>query len=104
MRISREAELDMLEIWNYIAEYDSFESADHVLDMLESTITKIKENPGCGHLVPELENVDIFTFFEFHCKPWRLIYKKEKQRILLFAVIDGRRHVQAVLQKRITRP
>jgi len=47
------ARQDVNDIWDYIAD-DSVESADRVLDALETAMVKLSKNPGIGHWREEL--------------------------------------------------
>jgi toxin ParE1/3/4 len=44
-----EAEANLLEIWQYIADQDSERAADRVIDRIYSTCQKLSEMPGIGH-------------------------------------------------------
>jgi toxin ParE1/3/4 len=47
------AELDLLDIWDYIAD-DSLDRADDFLDRIESKLLTLAQNSGLGRKIPEL--------------------------------------------------
>ena len=62
------AELDLLDIWNYIAD-DSPDRADDFLDRIESKLMTLAQNSGLGRkrteLLPNLRSfpIDIYVVF-----------------------------------------
>lgn len=50
---SPQARLDMIEIWQYIAD-DNEAAADRVLDRFESALRMLADNPHAGRARPEL--------------------------------------------------
>lgn len=102
--ITRQAEIDLLELWNYIAAEESFESADYVLDNLEKTVSSLEQMPTKGHVVRELEAIGGLDYLEIHFKPYRIIYSVSGDKVFIYAVINGRRDVQSILLRRLIRP
>ena len=47
------AELDLVEIWEYVAQ-DDMDAADRVLDELEEAMYKLAQMPGMGHVREDL--------------------------------------------------
>ena len=52
---ARSAQTDLLEAWTFIAE-ESFEAADHVLDVIEKEALTLALQPLMGRARPELHN------------------------------------------------
>jgi toxin ParE1/3/4 len=92
---------DIEEIVQYIKMHDSQETAAHVLDNLEQTISSLANLPNRGACVKELESLGIKTIREIHYKPYRIIYEAEKDVVSIFCVADGRRDMASLLEKRI---
>ncbi|PIX24823.1 MAG: plasmid stabilization protein [Deltaproteobacteria bacterium CG_4_8_14_3_um_filter_45_9] len=98
-----DAERDLLEIYHYVAQNDSVEKADRLLDHLEKTILKLETMPSRGCIPPELERIGVFELREIFYQPYRIIYQVIKSDVYIHCVLDGRRDLQDLLQKRILR-
>ncbi len=103
IRITEEAERDLLDIFDYIARKDSLDNANHVLDTLEKLILSLDTNPKRGHTPPELEQQGIKGYKEVHFKPYRIIYEIIDNTAIIHACFDGRRDIQSLLQRRLLR-
>ncbi|HEY9549871.1 MAG TPA: type II toxin-antitoxin system RelE/ParE family toxin, partial [Kiloniellaceae bacterium] len=62
------------------------------------------EFPERGRHPRELANLGITGFREIFFKPYRLIYRVEKRRVIVQLVADGRRDMQGLLSRRLLRP
>jgi toxin ParE1/3/4 len=98
-----DAERDLLEIYRYVARNDSVEKAERLLDHLEKTILKLETMPFRGHIPPELERIGVFEFREIFYESYRIIYQVLKAKVYVHCVLDGRRDLQDLLQKRVLR-
>jgi len=98
-----EAERDLADIVQYIAAHDSPARAGHVLDRLEALCASLAELPARGHYPPELERLGVATYREVHFKPYRVIYQVIGDDLFIHAVLDGRRDLQALLERRLLR-
>lgn len=98
-----DAERDLLDIYRYVAQNDSIEKADRLLENLEKTIMKLETMPLRGHFPPELERIGVLEFREIFFKPYRIIYQVVKSDVYVHCVLDGRRDLQDLLQKRVLR-
>jgi toxin ParE1/3/4 len=103
VRLVAEAEEDLLRIVTYIAANDSAQSAERVLDGIERALTALETLPERGHLPPELERIAVRGFREVHFKPYRIIYEIDGRDVLIHAVLDGRRDMTTLLERRMTR-
>jgi len=96
------AKADLLAIVEFIAA-DSSANALQVLDRLELRAASLEEHPDRGRLVPELQAIDVSHYRELIEKPWRLNYRVSGRRVLVLAVLDGRRDLQSLLLERLVR-
>ena len=96
------AQQDLTEIIDYIAQ-DSVEGALLILHKLEAKAALLVTLPNRGRIVPELLHTGISQYRELISAPWRIIYRVESQRVLVMAVLDSRRDLQAVLLGRLAR-
>lgn len=101
--ITEEAEKDIIGIWSYIALDDCLDNADYVVNGLESTIKSLEKFPHKGHIPVELERIFVFNYLEVHFKPYRIIYHIAENIVHVFCVIDGRRNVQSIMNRRFLR-
>ena len=103
VRIAREAEEDLAELVDYIAQHNSVERADFLLDKLMTVCERLERHPERGHFLPELRALGIKTFREVHFKPYRVIYEVIGRAVFVLLIVDGRRSLQAILERRLLR-
>jgi toxin ParE1/3/4 len=95
------AEKDLEALYDYIAEYDSPESADHVLDQLLKIADGLSAFPERGTYPRELSAIGIREYRQVFFKPYRLIYRVIGERVLVYLIVDGRRDMQTLLSRRL---
>ena len=103
VRIVQEAEDDLVEIIEFVANHDSVESADYLLERLLSVCERLEQHPMRGHFLPELRSLGIKSYREVHFKPYRIIYEVIGRDVFVQMIVDGRRSLQAVLERRLLR-
>jgi toxin ParE1/3/4 len=103
VRIIEDAEQDLVDLYEYVARHDSVDSALYVLDQLENLCLSLAELPLRGHVPPELDRVGVTDYREVHFKPYRVVYQVLGSEVLVHCVVDGRRDMQSLLERRLTR-
>ena len=103
VRIVREAEEDLAELVDYIAQHDSVERANYVVERLITVCERLEQHPERGHFLPELRSLGIKTYREVHIKPYRIIYEVVGREVFILLIVDGRRSLQAILERRLLR-
>jgi toxin ParE1/3/4 len=103
VRIIEDAEHDLIDIYHYMAFYDSPENAAYVLDELESLCLQLSELPHRGHVPPELDRIGVTDYREIHFKPYCIIYQIIGQDVFIHCVLDGRRDISSLHQRRLLR-
>ena len=103
VRLTEDAEQDLIDIYRYIATHDSSENADYVLDELESLCSRLTERPERGHVPPELDRIGVTNYQEVYFKPYRVIYEAIRQDVFVHCILDGRRDMPTLLQRRLIR-
>lgn len=98
-----EARDDLIDIYQYVAEHDSMGHADLLLDVLEEKCSSLCLHPQRGHPVPELKRIHVESYREIHHKPYRIIFQILSEIVYIHAVLDGRRDLQDLLERRIIR-
>ena len=103
VRIIEDAKYDLIDIYNYVSVHDSPESATYVLGQLESLCLKLDQFPLRGHVPPELDRIGITDYLEVHFRPYRVIYEVIGQNVYIHGVLDGRRDMVSLLERRLLR-
>ena len=101
--ILRDAEIDILEIYQYIAINDSISKADRLIDTLEKKCLSLTDFAKRGHIPPELDRVSVFNYLEITYKTYRIIYQIVANNIFIHCILDGRRDLPEVLHRRLLR-
>ena len=99
----KDAELDIQEIYEYVAINGSPSRADQLIDKLEEKCRSLTNYANRGHIPPELERVSIYSYLEIHYKPYRIIYQIIDIKVFIHCVLDGRRDLSELLYERILR-
>jgi len=94
---------DIKDIYNYIRQSDTQTSAEYILDQLEKLINSLAEFPFRGHTPAELLRLNVSNFLELYFKPYRVIYEIEGDIVFVHCVLDGRRELNELLQRRLLR-
>lgn len=101
--VVEEAEGDILDVYQYVLKADGQDRADYVLGKLEETCHSLIEMPRRGHVPPELERIGMRGYLEVHFKPYRIIYQIVGRKVFIHCVLDGRRALQELLERRLLR-
>ena len=103
VNVISEAHDDILNIYRYILNNDSKESAEYLLRKIEETCMSLLQFPGRGHFPRELERIGVYTYREIHFKPYRILYEIAESQVYVHCVLDGRRSLQELLERRLLR-
>lgn len=103
VRLAEDAERDLIDIFRYVSVHDSAEKATYLLGQLESLCSRLATLPRRGHVPPELGRVGVTAYREVHFKPYRVIYEVIGQNVFIHCILDGRRDMQSLLQRRLLR-
>lgn len=103
VRVIEDAELDLIDIYTYVAANDSGEKAQYVLDQLQTLCLSLDKLATRSHIPPELEHIGVTTYRQVHFKPYRVIYQISGQDVYIHCVLDGRRDMQSLLERRLLR-
>ncbi|TEB10676.1 Plasmid stabilization system protein [Pelotomaculum sp. FP] len=93
------AQHDLKKIIEYIAA-DSEIQARRIYLAIKQKAASLQHMPLQGRIVPELRDFSVLTYRELISPPWRIIYKTDKNKVWVLAVIDGRRNVEDILLDR----
>ncbi|HEY9538353.1 MAG TPA: type II toxin-antitoxin system RelE/ParE family toxin [Kiloniellaceae bacterium] len=95
---------DLDDTCGYIAQHDTSKSAAYVLERIEKALVDLAEFPERGRHPRELADLGITEFREIFFKPYRLVYRVEQRRVVVYLIADGRRDMQSLLIRRLLNP
>lgn len=101
--LTDDAVRDLEELYDYIEVHDVPGKANRVLDRIEKTFTALSDHPSRGTYPKELLALGIREYREVLFKPYRIIYRVIENNVFVLMIIDGRRDMQALLQRRMLR-
>jgi toxin ParE1/3/4 len=99
--LTNDAARDLDEIYDYIAGHDSSQKADFVLEQIEKVFSRLSEFPERGAYPKELLALGIREYREIFFKPYRIIYRVMNNIVYVLLIVDGRRDMQSLLQRRL---
>src|SRR5512146_3084410 len=97
--LTDDAERGLEDIYTYIAEHDSPEKADHVLDRLVEVADDLATSPDRGPHPRELSALGIQEYRQVFFKPYRVIYRCVDPRVIIYVSADGRGDMQSLLSR-----
>ena len=92
---------DLDELYDFIALHDAPQKANYVLDRIESAFSRLSEFPERGTHPKELLALGICEYREIYFKPYRIIYRVIDKNVYVLLIVDGRRDMQTLLQRRL---
>ena len=102
--LTADANGDLEELFDYISEHDSPSKADYVLDRIQKVVESLATFPKRGSYPMELLALGIREYRQMFFKPYRLIYRVIGRRVYIYLIADGRRDMQALLERRLLGP
>ncbi|MDK4734327.1 type II toxin-antitoxin system RelE/ParE family toxin [Rhizobium sp. CNPSo 3490] len=100
---AEDAERDVEDLYRFITGRDGSETAERILTEIENACANLEEFPARGNIPKELASIGISEYRELHHKPWRMIYRIIGTDVVVYCVVDGRRDMQAFLERRLIR-
>ncbi|MGA2536219.1 MAG: type II toxin-antitoxin system RelE/ParE family toxin [Terracidiphilus sp.] len=94
--LSVAAEMDLDEIWEYIAN-DSIEAADRWIGRLFEAFDALARNPGMGH---KREDLTAHHVLFWPVDAYLIIYRKLEAGVDIVAVTQGARDIPSFLRRR----
>ena len=96
---TEQAKRDLEDIVLFIAR-ESIEVATQKYEELRTAARALTSFAQSGKVVPELEAQNITTYRELTVPPWRIVYRTDRDRVYILAVLDGRRNIEDLLLRR----
>jgi toxin ParE1/3/4 len=99
--LTADAAGDLEELYDYIAQHDAPGKSEHVLTRIEKILSSLSESPERGTYPKELLALGIRDYREIFFKPYRVIYQVTGDKVHVLLIVDGRRDMQTLLQRRL---
>lgn len=101
VELTQGAEDDLEAIHAWLAEHRSADEPERLLDAFLDTIAALEQYPLRGGVPKELEALGIREFRQLVLPPWRVIYRVAGDKVFVLLIADGRRDMQALLERRL---
>lgn len=99
--LTADAEIDLEDLFDYIALHDSPTAANRVLDRTGQALASLSSLPERGSYPKELLALGIRDYRQIFFKPYRLIYRVINAKVYVYLIVDGRRDMQSLLARRL---
>lgn len=99
--LTHDAARDLEELYGYISNHDAQGKAERVLENIEKAFATLSESPERGSFPKELLALGIRNYREVFFRPYRMIYQVSGRSVHVLLVVDGRRDMQTLLQRRL---
>jgi len=101
--LSEPALFDLLSINDYyLVEVDD-KTAAKIIDRLEAAVNSLAEFTERGSIPKELLVLGITQYRQIVVKPYRIIYEQLPEKVIVHAILDGRRDIETLLSQRLAR-
>ncbi|WIW90946.1 type II toxin-antitoxin system RelE/ParE family toxin (plasmid) [Sphingobium sp. V4] len=101
VELTHGAEADLEAIFDYLSDHRSSDDAAALLEKFLEKIEALEQFPLRGSVPKELEALGIREFRQLLLHPYRLIYRVTGNRVIVLLIADGRRDMQALLERRL---
>ena len=71
------------------------------MEQIEKAFSRLSESPERGTYPKELLSMGIREYREVFFKPYRIIYRVMNKNVYVLLIVDGRRNLQLLLQRRL---
>ncbi len=99
--LTEDAVVDLEDLYSNISEHDSPQKAEYVLDHIEEKFSSLSKFPERGVFPKELLSLGVREYRQIFFKPYRIIYRIAEKKVYIYLIIDGRRDMQTLLQRRL---
>ena len=101
VRMTQGAEDDLESLYDYLAAHRGSDEAEALLDSLVAKAQALERFPERGGVPQELERLGIRPFRQLAHPPYRIVYRVAGQVVFILLIADGRRDMQALLERRL---
>ena len=104
VRLTLGAENDLQVLYRNIADHRSETHAEALLDTILGAIESLERFPDRGAIPGELTTLGIRDYRQIVLSPYRIIYRVIHTTVFISLIADGRRDMQALLERRLLCP
>lgn len=101
VRLTRGATAHLEGLFDYLATTRSVDQGHELLDRLLEAVASLESFPGRGAVPKELDTLGIRDFRQILVPPYRLVYRIVEHAVFVAVIADGRRDMQALLERRL---
>ena len=101
--LTQGAEQDLRELHRYLARNESEERADRLLDDIVALAGRLATLAERGSIPKELDVLGIREYRQVVLGAYRIIYRIVEDRVFVYVIVDGRRDMQSLLERRLLR-
>jgi toxin ParE1/3/4 len=101
VRLTDGAEDDLEGLHQYISDHRTRQQADSLLEDILGAVETLESFPMRGSVPKELDALGIREFRQIFVSPYRLIYRVIGSVVYITVIADGRRDMQALLERRL---
>ena len=96
--VSPEAARDLIQIWRYIKERSSLETANRIESAIRDRIVLLARTPGAGHWRRDLteQAVKFFSIYSY-----LIVYRPETKPLQVVSILHSHRDVGKILDARL---
>jgi toxin ParE1/3/4 len=94
-RLAPEAKADLVELWSYVADERSIETADRLVDSIAARFLLLSRHPRVGRLRDDLRA----GIHSFPVGNYVVLYRTEGDDVLIQRVVRGSRDLEALFRE-----
>jgi toxin ParE1/3/4 len=104
VRLTLGAERDLQDLYRNLADRRSTARAETLLDNILGAIETLEHFPDRGATPGELAALGIRDYRQIVLSPYRITYRVIDTTVFIVLIVDGRRDMQALLERRLLGP
>jgi toxin ParE1/3/4 len=103
LRVAGDAQQDLQDIYDYVADNDSPAKADYVMERITAAVDSLRTLPARGSRPRELLALGESEYRQAFFKPYRIVYwiDEHARAVHILLVADGRRDLRTLLTQRL---
>lgn len=87
--LTRQAQQDLSEIAEYLAEENGLDTAEHVVEKIRETFRFLAERPGGGHVREDLSDDPAVKFWAVYS--YLIAYEHDERPLVIVCIVHGSR-------------